>query len=107
MDLLFAIYRFFIDPILTLLIILLIVGAVLSWLVAFDVVNPRNQLVSAIGRFYHAVTEPLLRPIRKVIPPLGGVDVSPIFLFLAIYFVKDWLIPQALFALAGSPTSAF
>ena len=104
MELLVALYRFFIDPILTLLIILLVVGAVLSWLVAFDVVNPRNAVVSAIGRFYYGVTEPLLRPIRRVIPPLGGVDVSPIFLFLTIYFLKDWLIPQLLFSLAGSPS---
>ncbi len=66
----------------------IIAGAILSWLVAFNVVNPRNQFVAGIGRFTYAVTEPALRPIRKIIPSFGGVDLSPIVLLLGLEFLR-------------------
>ena len=60
----------------------------MSWLLAFDVINFRNQLVRSIWNFLNAVTEPVLRPIRNILPNLGGVDISPIILLLLIWFVE-------------------
>jgi YggT family protein len=69
----------------------LIVWVVLSWLVAFNVVNPRNRFVSMVGDFLDRITEPALRPIRRVLPNLGGIDISPILLILLIYFIRDFV----------------
>ena len=66
----------------------LIAAAVLSWLVAFNVVNTRNQVVATIGEFLYRITEPLLRPIRNSLPPMGGIDVSPVILILIIIFLR-------------------
>jgi YggT family protein len=63
--------------------------AILSWLLAFDVVNFRNDLVRSVWNFLNALTEPLLRPIRSVLPNLGGIDVSPIILLLLLFLVED------------------
>ena len=68
---------------------LLIAAAVLSWLVAFNVVNPRNQFVATVGEFLYRITEPALRPIRNLLPNLGGIDISPMVLILALYFLRD------------------
>lgn len=64
-------------------------AAVFSWLYAFNVVNPRNQLVGMIGDFLYRVTEPALRPIRNLLPDLGGIDISPIILLLILFFVRQ------------------
>jgi YggT family protein len=71
---------------------LLIAAAILSWLIAFNVVNTRNQLVSAIAEFLYRITEPLLAPIRSFMPNLGGLDISPIILILIIYFIQRVII---------------
>ena len=71
---------------------LLIAAAVLSWLIAFNVVNARNQFVSMIGDFLYRVTEPVLRPIRSIMPNLGGIDVSPIIVILLIILIKDIIV---------------
>jgi YggT family protein len=68
---------------------LLIAQAVLSWLVAFGVVNRHNRFVSVAGDFLWRITEPLLRPIRRVLPDLGGIDVSPVILILLLYFIRN------------------
>lgn len=68
---------------------LLIASAVLSWLVAFNVVNTRNQVVATIGDFLYRITEPVLRPIRNAMPNLGGIDVSPVILILIIFFLQS------------------
>ena len=67
---------------------LIIASAIFSWLYAFNVVNPRNQFVAAIGNFLYQATEPVLRPIRRFIPDLGSIDVSPIVLLLLIFFLQ-------------------
>lgn len=67
---------------------LLIASAVLSWLVAFNVVNTRNPVVSTIGEFLYRITEPALRPIRNHMPNLGGLDISPIILILIIFLIE-------------------
>lgn len=69
----------------------IILSAILTWLVHFGVINTRNQFVSMIGEFLWRITEPALRPIRRFMPNLGGIDISPIILILVIYFVRDIL----------------
>lgn len=69
----------------------IILSAILSWLVHFGVINTRNQFVSMIGDFLWRITEPALRPIRRFMPNLGGIDISPIILILLIYFLRDLL----------------
>jgi len=71
---------------------ILIAGAVLSWLVAFDVVNTRNRFVHAVGDFSYRLTEPALRPIRRFLPLLGGIDLSPVILIFAIIFLQSFLV---------------
>src|SRR5512144_804120 len=71
---------------------LLIAAAVLSWLIAFNVVNARNQVVAMIGEFLYRITEPFLRPIRAMLPNLGGIDISPVILILIILFLENIII---------------
>jgi YggT family protein len=71
---------------------LLIAAAVLSWLIAFNVINTRNQFVSMVVDFLYRVTEPVLRPIRSLLPNLGGIDVSPVVLILVIILIKDIIV---------------
>ena len=78
----------FIDWVLGFYLFLLIVAAVLSWLVVFNVVNTRHPLVSIIGDFLYRITEPLLRPIRRRLPNFGAIDVSFIILFLIVVFIR-------------------
>ena len=66
----------------------IIAAAILSWLVAFNVVNTRNQVVYQIGNALFRLTEPALRPIRRILPNLGGIDISPVVLLLLIYFLQ-------------------
>ena len=68
---------------------ILIFAAILSWLIAFGVVNTRNQAVAMIGEFLYRITEPALRPIRNILPNLGGIDISPVILILIIYFIQE------------------
>ncbi|WP_374513989.1 YggT family protein [Brevundimonas sp.] len=66
----------------------IIASAILSWLFAFDVVNHRNRFVSQLATFLDAVTGPILAPFRSIIPPLGGIDITPIVALLAIHFLR-------------------
>ncbi|MCF8465784.1 MAG: YggT family protein [Sneathiella sp.] len=86
-----------ISAIINIFIWLLIANAILSWLVAFNVVNTNNQFVSSVGNFLYRITEPPLRPIRRVIPTMGGLDVSPIILILLLIFLRNLMfeyLPQ-------------
>jgi YggT family protein len=67
----------------------LIGSAIFSWLYAFNVINSSNQFVNSVGRFLYNVTEPVLRPIRRFLPDLGGIDISPIVLLLIIFFLRS------------------
>ncbi len=77
-----------IDLALQLYVWIVIAAAIFSWLVAFNVVNTRNQFVGSIGEFLYRITEPALRPIRNMLPNLGGIDISPVILFLIIAFIR-------------------
>ena len=70
---------------------LLIASAILSWLIAFNVVNTRNRAVYTIGDFCYRITEPALRPIRRFLPTLGGIDISPIILILLLQMIREYL----------------
>ncbi len=74
----------FISLLLTLYIYILIAAAIMSWLIAFNVVNPRNQFVAMLADFLYRITEPVLRPIRSILPNLGGIDISPVIVILII-----------------------
>lgn len=76
------------DTVVTLYVYVLIASAVLSWLVAFNVVNIRNPIVAQIGEVLYRLTEPALRPIRRIMPNLGGVDISPVILILGLFFIR-------------------
>ncbi len=80
-----------IDTVLGIFVWLLIASAVLSWLVAFNVVNTRNRAVYIIGDFLYRITEPLLRPIRNLLPPMSGMDLSPMVLILLVFFARNLL----------------
>jgi YggT family protein len=77
-----------IDLALELYIYLLVAAAVFSWLIAFNVVNTRNQFVGMVADFLYRITEPALRPIRQRIPNLGGIDISPLILVFIIIFIR-------------------
>ncbi len=81
-----------IDTVISVYIYLLIGSAILSWLTAFNVVNMRNRVVYTIASFLFRVTEPALRPIRRIIPNLGGIDLSPVILILLLYFVRSLIL---------------
>ena len=80
-----------VDTVVDIYIFLLIASAILSWLVHFNVVNTRNRFVYVVMDFLYRITEPALRHIRRVMPLLGGIDVSPIVLILALIFLRDLL----------------
>ncbi|SFK75983.1 YggT family protein [Methylocapsa palsarum] len=67
----------------------IIISAVLSWLVAFNIVNLHNDLVRSLWNGLNALTEPVLRPIRRQIPDLGGIDISPVIVLLLLYFIEQ------------------
>jgi len=80
-----------IDKVIDIYTWIVIAGAIMSWLVAFGVVNMRNQFIRWIVDFLYRVTEPALRPIRRVLPNLGGVDISPVILLLGLFFIRSLL----------------
>jgi len=77
-----------IRAILGLISLVLIVYVVISWLYAFDVVSRRNQILGSIWEFCRAVTDPLVRPLRRLIPPIAGVDLSVMILLLVVYLLQ-------------------
>lgn len=84
----------FISSLLGIYVFVLIAAAVFSWLYAFGVVNARNQAVNMIGQFLYAVTEPVLRPIRRILPNMGGIDLSPVVVVIIIWFLQGVIIPN-------------
>jgi YggT family protein len=85
---------FVVGGLLDLLMYAIIISAILSWLVAFDVINLRNRFVYSVAHFLDAVTRPVLRPVQRFIPPLGGVDISPIIVLLLIQGIRRFILPM-------------
>ncbi len=77
------------NTVISIYIWLLIASVVLSWLIAFNVINTGNRFVYQVRDFLYRITEPALRPIRNLLPNLGGIDISPVILILALYFIRD------------------
>ena len=90
-----AFLLFVLQNVIGLLVLAIIISAVLSWLVAFNVINLRNQFVYSVARVLDAVTTPVLAPFRRFIPPLGGVDISPIIAILIIQYVLISILLRA------------
>ncbi len=90
----------FISYVITLYVYIIIAGAVMSWLIAFNVINTRHGAVAMIADFLYRITEPVLAPIRRLLPNLGGIDISPIVLILALHFLQVFvnrdLVPRLL-----------
>ena len=78
-----------VDSVINIYIWLIIINAVLSWLVAFNVLNTQNRFVFSVLNATHQLTDPLLNKIRKFIPNLGSIDVSPIILILLLIFIRN------------------
>lgn len=93
-------FLWLLDTIINIYIWLLIASAVLSWLIAFNVVNTRNPIVHSVGDFLYRLTEPLLRPIRNALPNLGGIDISPVILIIGLLFLERFIF-WAYFQLVG------
>lgn len=87
-----------IDAVVNIFLLILLVSIVLTWLIHFGIVNPRQRLVQIIGEITYRITEPLLAPIRRFMPNLGGIDLSPIVLILLIYFLRDLLFEYVIYA---------
>ena len=91
---------FILSNLIGLMILAIFASAILSWLVMFNVINLRNQLVYNVVRFLDAVTAPILRPVQRIVPPLGGIDVSPIIVLLLLQGIRGYLLPWLLDPLA-------
>ncbi len=78
----------FIDVLLDIVIWIIIAQVIISWLLAFNILNMSNQFVATIAKALYQLTEPVLRPIQRIVPVFGGLDMSPIILFLAIIFIR-------------------
>jgi len=89
-----AVIVYFLFPVLNIFIILLIASIILSWLISFRIVNPYNPVVGSLWRMTSALTEPVLGPIRSILPPLGGLDFSPLVAILLVQFIRGWALPQ-------------
>ncbi|WP_138381041.1 YggT family protein [Luteithermobacter gelatinilyticus] len=90
---------FLIDTVFTLYIWAIIISIVISWLVAFGIINTHNQFVYNISYALNRITEPALRPIRNLLPDLGGIDISPIILIIALQFLKVFILHDILLPL--------
>ncbi len=76
------------NAVIQLYILVVFVSVIMSWLIGFNVINRHNQFVDAVWRTCLALTEPLLRPIRNMLPNLGGIDISPIVLLIGLNAVQ-------------------
>lgn len=80
-----------VDTVLTLFLIVMVVRIALSWMFAFQVINPRHPFAWQLDRASRAVTDPILKPIQRALPPMGGVDLSPLVVFILIYVLQMYL----------------
>ena len=95
-DLLGALHGYFISPILQIYFIALLVYVILGWLMIGGVVDNQNPTVRSVYGFLYSIIEPVARPIRRFLPPMGNLDLSILVIALAIPFINDWLIPRVI-----------
>jgi YggT family protein len=85
---------------LTVAMYIIILQAILSWLVAFNVINLHNDFARSFLHTLDRITAPLYRPFRRILPDFGGLDFSPMIVLLLIIMVKDYLLPAAILSVA-------
>jgi YggT family protein len=85
--------QFVVEQLISVLIWILVANAILSWLIVFEVVNMRNRAIYQISRFLDSVARPILRPVQRIIPPFGGVDISPIIVMIVLVGVQMYIVP--------------
>ena len=88
-----------IDTLVTLIVWILIFQVIMSWLIAFNIVNTHNRFVWQVNYALHKLTNPLLSPIQQILPNLGGIDISPVILIIVLHFARNILFEFFL----GSP----
>lgn len=93
---------FIVGTLIDLVILAMVVNAILSWLIVFDVVNMRNRFIYSLSRFLDAVTRPLLRPVQKIIPPFGGVDITPVIVIIVLIGIRRYLLPLIFAPIIGA-----
>jgi YggT family protein len=87
-----ALILYFLRPIVSFLLIMVVVRVVMSWLISFDVVHRSNRFVAVIDQLSYAITEPMLQPIRRILPNMQGMDFSPFLLGLILLFINDYVL---------------
>ncbi|NBC19653.1 MAG: YggT family protein [Alphaproteobacteria bacterium] len=97
-DLLVALYTYFLSPLITLIFFILLAYVIFGWLVVGGVVSMHNPTARQIYQMLASVIEPMARPIRRVVPPLGQLDLSIFVLALGLLFIQDWLLPTLISA---------
>ncbi|MFC7048163.1 YggT family protein [Emcibacter nanhaiensis] len=90
---------FLVDTVFTLYVWALILSVIFSWLIAFGVINTHNQFVYSISHMLYQITEPALRPIRRILPDMGNVDISPIILIILLQVLKVFILQDILLPL--------
>ena len=93
-------YVMILRPIISIYTLIIFVSVIMSWLVSFNVINPRNQFVAVVLRITYQLTEPALRPIRRVLPSFGGLDFSPVVLLLGLYYLNNSVLPWVFVSMA-------
>lgn len=93
-ELLLALHAYFLSPILTIFFFALLIYVIMSWLMVGGVVDQRNPTARGIYNFLYQVIEPVAQPVRRIIPPLGSLDLSILVIALAIPFLRDYLLPR-------------
>lgn len=79
---------------------IIIVQAILSWLIAFNVINTHNDMVRSIWVALDRLTQPIYRPVRRIMPDLGALDLSPMVVLLGVIILQDAILPQLFIALS-------
>jgi len=95
-----SILIYFVSPVLTLLVYLIFIEVIMSWLLAFNVINLRNPVMAQIYGTIRAIVRPILDPIRRIIPAIGGLDLSPIVALFGLHWLNGYVV-QSLFNLLG------
>ena len=91
------------DLLLRVLSYIIIAQAIISWLVAFNVINTYNDFVRGLLTGLDTLTRPIYRPIRRILPDFGGIDFSPIVVLLIIWIIRDPIIPALAVSMSGAP----
>jgi YggT family protein len=85
--------QYIVSSVISLLVIVLVVNAVMSWLIAFDVINLRNRMVYSISRTLDGISNPVLAPLRRIMPNMGGLDLSPVVTIIVLQAAGQYLVP--------------